>query len=165
MSPLFNIVLLHPEIPNNTGNIGRTALATGCRLHLIHPIGFQMNEKALRRAGLDYWRHVDCVQHESWEAYLQRERPRRLWLYTAHAKRSHWDAPLERGDHLVFGKESVGVGDEFLAAFRAEHGDDHCLRLPMIDRPEARSLNLATAVCVAVYEGWRTASAPDRTGG
>jgi len=156
MNPLFNIVLLHPEIPNNTGNIGRTALAAGCRLHLIHPLGFSLDEKALRRAGLDYWHHVDCVEHSSWEAYLASERPSRVWLYTTHGRTVHWNAPLQRGDHLLFGRESGGVGDAFLARFQDEHGVTRCLRIPMVDRPEARSLNLATAVCTAVYEGWRT---------
>ena len=85
--PRFNIVLLNPEIPNNTGNIGRTAAATGCRLHLVHPLGFDMSEKALRRAGLDYWHMVDCVEHESWEAFLHAENPRRLWLFTTRSSR------------------------------------------------------------------------------
>ena len=80
--PLFNIVLLAPQIPNNTGNIGRTAMATGCRLHIVHPIAFDMDEKAVRRAGLDYWHLLDVKEHTSWESFLETEDPTRLWLYT-----------------------------------------------------------------------------------
>ena len=87
--PPFHLVLLHPEIPNNTGNIGRTAAATGCRLHLVHPLGFEMTEKARRRAGLDYWDLVDCREHADWDAFLATERPGRLWLYTTHSTRPH----------------------------------------------------------------------------
>jgi tRNA (cytidine/uridine-2'-O-)-methyltransferase len=114
--PRFQIVLLHPEIPNNTGAIGRTAAATGCRLHVVHPIAFDMGESARRRAGLDYWHLVDCVEHESWEAFLESE-----------------------------GLESV----------RRWAGTERSVTLPMIDVPAARSLNLANAVCAAVYEGLR----------
>lgn len=161
MDPLFNIVLLHPEIPNNTGNIGRTAMATGCRLHVIHPIGFSMDEKAFRRAGLDYWPHVDCVQHPSWEAFLERENPARLWLFTTRCERSYWNAPFRRGDYLLFGKETAGVDDAVLAEVQARWGAECSLRLPMVAAPAARSLNLATAVCAAVYEGWRVVEALD----
>ena len=94
--PRFHIVLLHPEIPNNTGAIGRTAAATGCRLHVVHPIGFDMGERARRRAGLDYWHLVDCVEHESWDAFVESEglggAAARLWLYTTAAARPHWEA-------------------------------------------------------------------------
>ena len=86
--PLLNIVLLHPQIPNNTGNVGRTAAVTGCRLHIVHPIAFDMSEKARRRAGLDYWHLVDCREHASWDAYLERERPTRAWLYTTGSTRA-----------------------------------------------------------------------------
>ena len=85
--PLFHVVLHRPEIPNNTGNIGRTAAATGCRLHIVHPIGFDMSEKARRRAGLDYWEQVDCREHAAWESFLETERPARLWLLTTRAER------------------------------------------------------------------------------
>ncbi len=102
--PRFHIVLLNPQIPNNTGNIGRTAAATGCRLHIVHPLGFDMSEKARRRAGLDYWHLVDCCEHESWEAFLDSERPKRLWLYTTKSTRSHWEAEFRTGDYLLFGQ-------------------------------------------------------------
>src|SRR5262245_56022421 len=127
MPPLFHIVLLHPEIPNNTGNIGRTALATGCRLHVIHPIGFSMDAKARRRAGLDYWEHVDCVEHASWEAFFARERPANLWLFTTKAARRYWDATFARGDYLLFGKETRGVDDATHHFVRDRWGDDHRL--------------------------------------
>jgi tRNA (cytidine/uridine-2'-O-)-methyltransferase len=157
--PLFNIVLLNPEIPNNTGNIGRTAMVSGCRLHVIHPVSFDMSEKARRRAGLDYWHLVDCVEHVSWEAFLASERPERLWLYTTRAARPHWDATFHRGDYLLFGRETQGVPDAVHTWVAERYGADHRISLPMIDLPEARSLNLATAVCAAVYEGMRQVAA------
>jgi tRNA (cytidine/uridine-2'-O-)-methyltransferase len=158
--PRFNIVLLNPEIPNNTGNIGRTAAATGCRLHVIHPIGFDMSEKARRRAGLDYWHLVECVEHNNWEAFLEKESPSRLWLYTTKSTRPHWDARFKPGDYLLFGRETSGVSQEVHDWVAQRFGNDHRLTLPMA--PEARSLNLATAVCAAVYEGLRQLSTSER---
>jgi len=174
-APLLHFVLLHPEIPNNTGNIGRTAAALGCRLHIIHPIGFDMDDKARRRAGLDYWHLVDCVEHADWQAFLESERPRRLWLFTARAERSLYDAGFERGDYLLFGKESSGVDPETAAFVLAAFGEESLLRIPQPGtdgpRPHAasgvvadpattsvRSLNLATAVAIAGYEGYRQLS-------
>lgn len=157
--PRFNIILLNPEIPQNTGNIGRTAAATGCRLHVVHPIGFDMSEKARRRAGLDYWELVDCVEHESWQAFLSRENPRRLWLFTTRSSRPHWDARFARGDYLLFGKETTGVPTEVHDWVARTFGETHRVHLPM--EPGARSLNLATVVCAAVYEGMRQVSRRD----
>lgn len=156
-APRFNIVLLNPEIPNNTGAIGRTCAATACRLHIVHPISFDMDEKALRRAGLDYWHLVDCVEHESWEAFLAREKPSagRAWLYTTKSNRPHWQATFHEGDYLLFGRETSGVPPHVHDWIRSTHGEDHRITLPMIDDPAARSLNLANAVCAAVYEGLR----------
>ncbi len=151
--PRFHIVLLNPQIPNNTGNIGRTAAATGCRLHVIHPLGFDMSEKARRRAGLDYWHLVDCREHADWDAFLAAERPGRLWLYTTKTPRPHWQADMERGDYLLFGTETTGVPEAVHEWVEQTHGSDHRLSLPM--DPDARSLNLATVVCAAVYEGLR----------
>jgi tRNA (cytidine/uridine-2'-O-)-methyltransferase len=151
----FHLVLLNPEIPNNTGNIGRTAAATGCRLHIVRPIGFDMSEKTRRRAGLDYWHLVDCREHESWQAFLAAERPDRLWLYTTRADRPHWEADLRAGDYLLFGRETKGAPPEIHEWVEREYGADHRLTLPMVADPRARSLNLATAVCAAVYEGLR----------
>ena len=152
--PLLNLVLDRPEIPNNTGNIGRTALATGSRLHLIHPLGFDLSEKACRRAGLDYWPHLDWCEHADFDAYAA-TRPPRVWLFTTHAEPTLWEARFEPGDHLLFGRETTGC-DRSVHAWVAEtYGAAQRLRLPMVPRPEARSLNLATAVAVAAYEALR----------
>jgi tRNA (cytidine/uridine-2'-O-)-methyltransferase len=146
--PVFHVVLHEPEIPNNTGNIGRTCVATGCSLHLIHPLGFDTSEKACRRAGLDYWPRLDVRHHQSWDGYLTAAQSPRMWLISTKARRIIFDADLRRGDHLVFGKETAGLPHGVLAAH-----PDRLLYLPMV--PGERSLNLATAVCAAVYEGLR----------
>lgn len=155
--PRFHIVLLNPEIPQNTGNIGRTAAATDCTLHIVHPIAFDMSEKALRRAGLDYWHMVDCRQHASWEVFLEVEAPRRLWLFTTKSQHPHWDADFAENDYLLFGKETTGVSSEVHAWVADTYGEDHRITLPM--KPGTRSLNLATVVCTAVYEGLRQLNA------
>ena len=154
--PLFHIVLLAPEIPNNTGNIGRTAVAAGCVLHLIHPLGFDMDEKARRRAGLDYWQHLHCIEHASWEAFLDAQQPSRLWLYTTKVDRPHWEAEFHRGDYLLFGNETSGVPESVHEEVRARWGQEHRITLPMAR--EGRRLKLATAVSAAVYEGLRVVS-------
>jgi tRNA (cytidine/uridine-2'-O-)-methyltransferase len=151
--PRFHIVLLNPEIPQNTGNIGRTAAATDCALHIVHPIAFDMSEKALRRAGLDYWHMVQCHEHESWEAFLDAENPERLWLFTTKSQRPHWSAKFAEGDYLLFGRETTGVSPEVHAWVAQTYGEHHRITLPM--KPAARSLNLSTVVCAAVYEGLR----------
>lgn len=148
--PLFHVVLHAPEIPNNTGNIGRTCVATACALHLIHPLGFDLSEKARRRAGLDYWPRLDVREHESWAAYLAAHSGARRWLLTTKASRTLFDASIRPGDHLIFGNETAGLPTEVLAAY-----PDRVLSLPML--PGERSLNLATAVCAVVYEGIRQA--------
>lgn len=153
--PLLNLVLYQPQIPNNTGNIGRTALATGARLHLIHPLGFSLDEKACRRAGLDYWTHLDFVEHDSWTEYLAQEQPERLWLLTTKASRSMRDASWSRGDHIVFGAEDSGVPEEVHQLVSERWGPDHRIQIPMIQDPAMRSLNLATAVAIVAYEALR----------
>lgn len=153
--PLFNVVLYQPQIPNNTGNIGRTCATTGCRLHLVHPLGFDMSLKARRRAGLDYWDLVDCREHESWEAYVRTEAPARVWLYTTAASRPHWDAEFRRGDHLLFGQENGGVPESIHAWVDERFGPDHRITLPLRPVEGARSLNLATAAACAIFEGLR----------
>jgi tRNA (cytidine/uridine-2'-O-)-methyltransferase len=150
--PVFNIVLLSPQIPNNTGNIGRTAMATGCRLHIIHPIAFDMDEKAVRRAGLDYWHLLDIVEHASWESFVEKEKLDTLWLFTTKSSVPLWEAQFKVGDYLLFGSEQHGVPQK-VHDFVGEHAR---LTLPMVN--DARSLNLATAVCAAVYEGIRQTS-------
>ncbi len=147
-TPLFHVVLHEPEIPNNTGNIGRTCVALGCRLHLIHPLGFELSEKACRRAGLDYWPRLDVLEHDDWDRYVARAAPTRMWLLSTKGARSVFEADLRPGDHLVFGKETRGLPEALLAAHL-----DRLLTLPMV--PTERSLNLATAVCAVAYEGLR----------
>jgi len=149
LHPLLHVVLHEPEIPNNTGNIGRTCVALGAALHLIHPMGFDISEKACRRAGLDYWPRLSVSEHTDWARYKDRTNgaarsaPAR-WCLTTKADRSVFDAAIEPGDHLVFGKESRGLPRSILAE---DH--DRCVSLPMV--PGERSLNLSTAVCAVVY--------------
>lgn len=152
-SPLFHVVLHEPEIPNNTGNIGRTCIATGCALHLIHPLGFDTSEKACRRAGLDYWPRLAVKHHADWAAYeREQDSAGRMWLLSTRAERLVFDVELRPGDHLVFGKETAGLPGPLLARYR-----DRVIGLPMA--AGERSLNLATAVCAVVYEGIRQALA------
>lgn len=156
-TPIFDVVLHEPEIPNNTGNIGRTCIATGCGLHLIRPLGFDTSEKACRRAGLDYWPRLGVVEHDTLDEYLAARRPATVWVFTTKGTRTLWDAALEPGDALVFGKETAGVPDDVLERFPGT-----LLRLPLM--PGERSLNLATAVCAAVFEGLRQLHARGRLG-
>lgn len=147
---LFQVVLHEPEIPNNTGNIGRTCVATGCALHLIHPLGFDISEKACRRAGLDYWPRLSVTEHESWEAY-RRDAPvpePRVWLFTTRATRCIFDVELHEGDHLVFGKESAGLPPFIREAIPIQQ-----VGFPLVQGE--RSMNLSTIVGSAVYEGLR----------
>lgn len=147
MGPFFHVVLHEPEIPNNTGNIGRTCVALGCALHLVHPLGFETDEKACRRAGLDYWPRLGVREHASW-AECEAALPRRRWFFSTKARRSFFDADLRPGDVLVFGKETAGLPEPILSANAA------CLlRLPMVEGE--RSLNVATAVCAVLYEAVR----------
>lgn len=149
-TPVLNVVLHEPEIPNNTGAIGRTCVATGCALHLIKPLAFDTDVKALRRAGLDYWPRLAPTEHDNWDRYLESTsvREEQLWFYTTKTDRPHWEAEFHAGDHLVFGKETAGLPASILDRYR-----DQLVTLPMI--PEERSLNLANAACAAVYEGLR----------
>lgn len=146
--PHFHITLHQPEIPNNTGNIGRTCVATGSALHLIEPLGFDTSTKACRRAGLDYWSRLAPVQYPDFDAYLAATQPRRLWLFTTKAATPVWNAELQLGDHFIFGQETKGLPDHLLSRYPHQR-----LVLPM--RPDERSLNLATAVCAVVYEALR----------
>jgi tRNA (cytidine/uridine-2'-O-)-methyltransferase len=145
---MFHVVLHEPEIPNNTGNIGRTCVATRCALHLIHPLGFEVSEKACRRAGLDYWPRLSVHEHRSWEEFAAGIDPSRLWLFTTKARRVCFDVSFRHGDFLVFGKETAGLPDVILERYSAR-----CVGFPMA--VGERSLNVATAVCAAVYEGVR----------
>lgn len=152
--PRLHVVLVEPEIPNNTGNIGRTCVTTGCRLHLVHPLAFDIDEKACRRAGLDYWPRLDLVEHASADAYLQthppsQTPPARSWFLTSHASRSIFDAPVGLGDHLVFGKETRGLSEAVLDRVP----ESQRISVPMV--PDERSLNLSTCVAVCVYSAIR----------
>ena len=146
--PLFDVVLHEPEIPNNTGNIGRTCVAAACGLRLIHPLGFDVTDKACRRAGLDYWPRLGVAAHPDWPGYQAEPPGARRWLLTTRAERSVYDAEFRLGDHLVFGSETRGLPDAILA-----EAPQTCLAMPMA--PGERSLNVATAVCAVVYEGLR----------
>jgi len=143
---------MEPEIPNNTGNIGRTCITTGCALHLIHPLGFDTSVKALRRAGLDYWPRLNVREHDSWDAYLATEKPARIWLTSGKQGKPPWDLDLRPGDHLVFGRETAGLPGHILSSHA-----DRSIRLPLI--AGERGLNVATAVCAVIYEGIRQCAA------
>ena len=145
---MFNIVLVEPEIPQNAGNIARTCAATGCVLHLVKPLGFEISDKYLKRAGLAYWRLVQVEVHESVEEALFGVPEEKLHFFTTKSPRVYSGASFREGDYLVFGKETKGLPDELLLAHPAA-----CVRIPM--REEARSLNLSNSVAVAVYEGLR----------
>jgi tRNA (cytidine/uridine-2'-O-)-methyltransferase len=151
MQGMFNIVLVEPQIPPNTGNVIRLAANTGCTLHLVEPLGFSMDHKLLQRAGLDYHEYADVRRHASWTAFVaaMQPDPARLFTFTTHAGRSFADVAWQPGDWLVFGSETAGLP----AALREAFAPAQRLRLPM--RAGQRSLNLSNAVAVAVYEAWR----------
>ena len=145
----FHVVLFQPEIPPNTGNIIRLCANTGAQLHLVEPLGFRLDDRLLRRAGLDYHEWVTLRVHTSLTDFLQAVAPKRLWAFTTHAERRYDEPAYAPGDALLFGPESRGLPKDWLAA----HGKEHCLRIPM--RPGNRSINLSNAVAIAVFEAWR----------
>lgn len=145
----LNIVLIEPEIPNNTGNIGRLALATGSRLHLVKPLGFEIDDKRLKRAGLDYWQHLEVIYYESKEEFFTINTDKKMVFLSSHGTKSHWDIQFEDNLFLVFGKESVGLPKTLIE----KHQTD-LFKIPMYNY-EIRSLNLANAVSIIVYEGLR----------
>ncbi|MCR5387915.1 MAG: tRNA (uridine(34)/cytosine(34)/5-carboxymethylaminomethyluridine(34)-2'-O)-methyltransferase TrmL [Lachnospiraceae bacterium] len=147
---MFNIVLLEPEIPQNTGNIGRTCVATGTKLHLIEPLGFSINEKALKRAGMDYWKDLDVTTYVDYNDFLEKNpaAKERMFFATTKGKHIYSDAHFEDGDYIMFGKESAGIPEEILV----EH-PEQCIRIPMIN--EIRSLNLSNSVAVVLYDALR----------
>lgn len=144
----LHIVLIEPEIPPNTGNIARLCLAAGAHLHLIEPLGFSLEEKALKRAGMDYWHRCDVRTWSNFEAWKTHHPTTPCWFFSTKAQNSHWDTPFQKGDALVFGRETKGLPESLLAK-----NESHLLRIPMIE--DARSLNLATSVGIALYEAWR----------
>lgn len=154
---MFNIVLFHPEIPHNTGAAGRLAVATNSRLHLIKPLGFSLDEKHVRRCGLDYWQYVDLHLWDSLDQLEQAAAPSaRFWYLSTKASRSLWDetAPIQPGDYFVFGPESKGLPERWI-----EKHPETSLLIPMPGE-HARSLNLSTSIAVVLYEGLRRASLP-----
>ncbi|MGN1235802.1 MAG: tRNA (uridine(34)/cytosine(34)/5-carboxymethylaminomethyluridine(34)-2'-O)-methyltransferase TrmL [Christensenellaceae bacterium] len=145
---MFHIVLVEPEIPQNTGNIVRTCAATGAKLHLVRPLGFDVSEKAVRRAGLDYWHFVDISYYDSFEEVADKHPEGRFFFFTTKGRKVYSDNAFQDGDFLVFGKETKGLDEELLKAHPNE-----CLRVPMLEN--LRSLNLSNTVALALYEALR----------
>lgn len=145
----FNIVLIEPEIPNNTGNIGRLALATGSTLHLVKPFGFELDDKRLKRAGLDYWKHVSLFIYENVEEFFSVHQEKSLVYFSSHGVQNHWSIDFQDELFLVFGKESVGLSEEII-----ENNKDNLYKIPLYSE-HIRSLNLANSVGIVLYEGLR----------
>ena len=145
----FNIVLIEPEIPNNTGNIGRLALASGSKLHLVKPFGFELDDKRVKRAGLDYWQHLDLLIYESKEEFFSIHQGKEFAFFSSHGSRDYCSAEYKDEMFLIFGKESVGLPMDLI-----EQNAQRVFSIPLFS-PHIRSLNLANAVGIAVYEGLR----------
>ena len=154
---MLNVVLVEPEIPQNCGNIARTCAATGSRLHLIRPLGFDISEKAVKRAGLDYWHLVEVLVYDDLADFFAKNRVEQMWCLSTKAPRVYTEAEFREGCYLFFGKETRGLPEDFLEAHRSE-----CLRVPM--RQCARSLNLSNSVAITVYEALRQLSFPGLLG-
>ena len=145
----FSIVLLRPEIPHNTGAIGRLAVGLGVKLHLIRPLGFHLDDRSIARAGLDYWQYLDVTIHDTWSDYLAAAQPKHVYFLSTHGEKSLYDCHFEPGDALVFGNESSGLPKDFYTTYR-----EALCRIPM-PGVHARSINLANAVSIAAYECYR----------
>ena len=150
---MLNVVLVEPEIPQNCGNIARTCAATGCVLHLIRPLGFDISEKAVRRAGLDYWSQVTVRDYENLDDFFAKNKVEQMWCLSTKAPQSYTEARFSDNCYLFFGKETKGLPEAFL-----EEHFDCCVRIPML--PDTRSLNLSNAVAITVYEALRQLSFP-----
>jgi len=146
---MFDVVLWQPEIPPNTGNLMRLTVNTGCALHLIEPLGFSLDDARMRRAGLDYKEFADVVSYASWDEFVSRRSPERVFAFSQHAERLYTDVAYRSGDTLLFGSESAGLSDTVL---HHESVSDQ-LRIPIA--PKGRSLNLANAAAIVIYEAWR----------
>ncbi len=144
----LNVVLFEPEIPANTGNIGRTCVATGTRLHLIEPLGFSLSEKALKRAGMDYWKDLDVTTYVDWNDFCEKNPDAKIYFATTKAKHVYSDVKYESDCYIMFGKESAGIPEEIL-----KENPETCVRIPMLD--EIRSLNLSNSVAIVLYEALR----------
>jgi len=147
LKPL-NIVLHEPEIPSNTGNIGRTCVATGTRLHLIKPLGFSLDEKAVRRAGMDYWKDLDLSIYEDYQDFIDKNPDAKIYYATTKGQNKYTDVSFPEGAYIMFGKESAGIPEEILI----EHPEE-CIRIPM--GHDIRSLNLSNSVAIVTYEALR----------
>lgn len=148
MIVMLNIVLFEPEIPQNTGNIGRTCVATGTRLHLIGPMGFKIDEKSVKRAGMDYWDKLDVTEYIGYEEFLEKNPHAKIYMATTKAKRRYTDVHYEKDCYIMFGKESAGIPEELLV-----DNEETCIRIPM--NPDIRSLNLANSAAIVLYEALR----------
>jgi tRNA (cytidine/uridine-2'-O-)-methyltransferase len=144
----MHIVLHQPEIPANTGNIGRTCVATGTSLHLIEPLGFSLSEKAIKRAGMDYWNKLDVSRYVNFDEFKEKHPDAKIWMATTKAKKSYTEAVFGPDDFIMFGKESAGIPEEILV-----DNEDNCIRIPML--PTIRSLNLSNSVAIVLYEALR----------
>lgn len=144
----MHIVLHEPEIPANTGNIGRTCVATNTTLHLIEPLGFRLDEKAIKRAGMDYWEHLDVRTYVNYQDFLDKNPNAKIWYATTKAKHCYSDVSFGPNDYIMFGKESAGIPEEILV-----DNEETCVRIPM--EPKIRSLNLSNSVAIMLYEGLR----------
>ena len=144
----LNIVLFEPEIPANTGNIGRTCVATGTRLHLIEPLGFRLNEKAIKRAGMDYWEHLDVTRYINYEDFLEKNPGAKIYMATTKAQKTYSQVRFEEDAYIMFGKESAGIPEETLL-----QNKETAIRIPMIG--DIRSLNLGNSVAIVLYEALR----------
>ncbi len=144
----MNIVLFQPEIPANTGNIGRTCVATDTKLHLIEPLGFRLNEKEIKRAGMDYWEHLDVTRYVNFEDFLEKNPNAKIWMATTKAKHVYTEVSYGPDDFIMFGKESAGIPEEILV-----ENEETCIRIPMLEK--IRSLNLSNSVAIVLYEALR----------
>lgn len=154
---MVDIILLEPEIPMNTGNIARTCACTGARLHLIKPLGFDISDKAVKRAGLDYWQYVDISVYENIDEYFEKNGDENIYLATTKAPRSYAEADLSGNVKLLFGKETAGLPEHLRERYR-----DRCIRIPMIS--DVRSLNLANSVAILCYDALRQQDFPGLSG-
>lgn len=147
--PFLNIVLVHPGIPQNTGSIGRICVCLNARLHLIKPLGFHLDEKRIKRAGMDYWQHLNVTVHDHWQAFLDNEKPERISFMTTKTDKTYFDHNFEKNEYVVFGSESHGLPPELYQEFK-----QNLLTIPMPGE-HARSQNLANSVAITAYEAYR----------
>jgi tRNA (cytidine/uridine-2'-O-)-methyltransferase len=147
-APHFHVVLVEPEIPQNTGNIGRLCVGANCSLHLVQPLGFSLEDRYMKRAGLDYWKYLDWHLHNSFEEFLEKVNPKHFYFFSKKAAKEYWDVSFRQGDALIFGKETLGLPESLIGQYPGKS-----LKIPMPGK--TRSINLANSVAVAVYEGMR----------